>query len=193
MWSEDKITEYIKSELKKQRYEHSLRVKDTAINLAKKYEVDEKKASIAALVHDCAKYLDYETLIKHSKEWGYKIDSVSKANPSLLHGVAAANIAKTKMGIEDEDILNAIIYHTTGRKNMSKLEKIIYLADYIEPGRKFPTIELLREKTYNNLDEGLLFSFDNTIKFIIDRGQLIHKDTINARNDLIVKQGRNKI
>lgn len=186
MWDEEKITKYIKKNLKESRFEHSIRVKDTAQKLAKQYGEDVEKASIAALVHDCAKYLSNEKLIKYSEEYGYLIDEVALRNPSLLHSVAAAYIAKTEMDIQDLDILNAITYHTTGRKNMSLLEKIIYISDYIEPGRNFPSIDVMREKTFNNLDEGLLFGLDNTINYVIKRGELLHRDTVDARNELIM-------
>lgn len=186
MWNEEKITDYIKKNLKKSRFEHSIRVKDTAQKLAKQYGADIEKTTIAALVHDCAKYLSYEKLIKYSKKYGYLIDEIALANPSLLHSAAAAYIAKTEMDIKDQDILNAITYHTTGRKNMSLLEKIIYIADYIEPGRDFPLVDMLREKTFNNLDEGLLFGLDNTINYVIKRGELLHRDTVDARNELIM-------
>lgn len=187
MWSEEKITKYIKVNLKKSRFEHCIGVKDTAIKLAKQNGADVKKALIAGLVHDCAKYLSDEKLIDYSKKYGFKLDEVTLENPSLLHGVAAAYIAKTEMDIDDDEILNAIIYHTTGRKNMGLLEKIIYIADYIEPGRNFPLVNALREKTFSNLDEGLLFGLDNTINFVIKKGRLLHINTIEARNDLILK------
>ncbi|GAA0177532.1 bis(5'-nucleosyl)-tetraphosphatase (symmetrical) YqeK [Clostridium sediminicola] len=187
MWSEEKIIKYIKANLKKTRFEHCIGVKDTAVKLAKQNGVDVQKALIAALVHDCAKYLSDGKLIEYSKKYGFKLDEVTLKNPSLLHGVAGAYIAKTEMKIEDNEILNAIIYHTTGRKNMSLLEKIIYIADYIEPSRNFPGVDILRKKTFSNLDEGLLLGLDNTINYIIKRGQLLHIDTVNARNDLILK------
>ena len=104
---------------------------------------------------------------------------------NLMHGLAGSIIAKHIMGIEDEDVLNSISYHTTGRKNMTILEKIIYIADYIEPMRNFPGVDELRKIAYSNLDEALLLSFDNTIKYVITKGQLLHLDTIEARNYIL--------
>ncbi|MPN04623.1 hypothetical protein SDC9_151868 [bioreactor metagenome] len=89
------------------------------------------------------------------------------------------------MGVKDKEIFNAIAYHTTGRRNMTMLEKMIYLADYIEPLRKYPGVSEIRELTYNDINKAVLRSFDNTIKYVIDRGQMIHPNTIEGRNYLI--------
>lgn len=187
MWSEQQIKDYLKENLKPKRYEHSLGVRDTAVKLAKIYNCDIEKANKAGLVHDCAKNMTDAELIDIAKKSGLVIDEVCEESPQLLHGPVGALIAKEKMGIEDKDILNAIAYHTTGRKHMSLLEKIVYIADYIEPLRNFPGVDELREKAFINLDEALLKSFNNTIKFIIDRGQLLHLNTIEGRNYLVSK------
>lgn len=188
MWSEDKIQDYLKVNLKDKRYEHSLGVKKTAVKLAEIYNVDTNKAKIAGLVHDCAKNMKNEELIKIADEHKLHIDEVFKNSPQLLHGVIAAVIAKEDMGIEDEDILNAIIYHTTGRENMSTLEKIIYIADYIEPSRDFPGVDELRKMAFEDLDKALLKAFDNTIKFVIEKGELLHKNTVYGRNYILIKR-----
>ncbi|MDP4143881.1 MAG: bis(5'-nucleosyl)-tetraphosphatase (symmetrical) YqeK [Bacillota bacterium] len=185
MWDEKQMEEYLKRNLKESRYLHSLSVRDTAEYLAQKYDSDINKARIAGLVHDCAKNMSDKELIRICKKEGYSIDEICESSPQLLHGYVGSIIAHDKMGINDEDILNAIAYHTTGRKHMSLLEKIIYIADYIEPFRIFPGVQLLRETTERNLEEALLLSFDNTIKFVISKGGLIHKDTIEARNFVI--------
>lgn len=185
MWSEQQIMDYLQKVLNKQRYEHSLRVKDTSIELAKHYGADINKAKLAGLVHDCAKNMEDEEIINILEKYGYNIEGIYKRTPNLMHGLAGALIGKHIMGIKDEDIFNAIAYHTTGKKNMSLLEKIIYLADYIEPMRNFPGVENLKKASYINIDEALLLSFDNTIKYVIDRGQLLHHDTIEARNSIL--------
>ncbi len=188
MWSEDKIIEYLKKNLNKQRFEHSLRVRDTSIELAKHYGADIYKAKLAGLVHDCAKNMKDEEIINIIEKYGYNIQGIYKRTPNLMHGLAGALIAKHTMGIDDEDLLNAISYHTTGRNNMSILEKIIYIADYIEPMRNFPGVDELRELSSSNLDEALLLSFDNTIKYVITKGQLLHLDTIEARNCILLNK-----
>lgn len=185
MWTEEEIVSYLKENLKEKRFKHSLSVRDTAVKLAEFYNEDAEKAKIAGLVHDCAKYLVYRETIEISKKYGYDIDEISLKNPELLHGVAGAYIAKNTMGIEDKQILNAIVCHTTGKINMSVLEKIIFIADYIEPLRNFPGVEEVRRKTYENLDEALIMAFNKTIKYVVENGQLLHLDTVKARNYLM--------
>ena len=190
MWDEKQMEEYLNSNLKESRYKHSLSVRGTAVELAQKYGEDEFKARLAGLVHDCAKNMNHEEIMAIVEENGYNIDMVSRNNPELLHGLAGAIIAKNVMGIEDEDILNSIAYHTTGRKSMSLLEKIIYIADYVEPLRNFPGVDKLRETVYRDLDEGLLLAFNNTIAYVMSLGQLLHSDTIDARNYIIIEKCR---
>ena len=185
MWSEDEIEVYLKKNLKEHRLLHSLRVKDMAIKMAKFYNIDSEKTRIAALVHDCAKNKKSEELTNIVKKYGYDINKECKKNIQLLHGLAGAIIAKNLMGIEDQDILNAVRYHTTGRENMSMLEKIIYLADYIEPGRKYPGVEKVRQLAFQDIDKALINSFNITIKYVIERNEILHLDTIKGRNFLL--------
>jgi predicted HD superfamily hydrolase involved in NAD metabolism len=188
MWSEEKINQYLMNNLKNKRYEHSLGVKNTAIKLAEKYGENTLKAGIAGLVHDCAKNMNSDEIINMVEKNGYEIDPIYEHSPDLLHGLAGAIVAKNIMGIEDEDIFNSIAYHTTARENMSLLEKIIYIADYVEPSRNFPGVEELRRVASENLDEALILSLSNTICFVINKGQLLHSDTVKARNYLIIKK-----
>jgi predicted HD superfamily hydrolase involved in NAD metabolism len=187
MWSEEQIKGYLKNNLKEKRYEHVLSVEDMAIKLAEIHKGDVKNAKIAALVHDCAKNMSDEQLIKMAEEHNLCIDEICRQSPQLLHAPVAAIIGKETMGIEDVDILNAVTYHTTGRKHMSLLEKIIYIADYVEPLRKFSGVDDLRSEAYKDVDIALLKSFNNTIKFVIDKGQLLHLDTIEGRNEILKK------
>lgn len=185
MWEEEKMLKYLKENLKEGRFRHSISVKDTAIKLAEIYGADLEKAKIAALIHDCAKYVDIQNMLNILEKYGDNNNKCFEI-PAILHAPVGAYIAKDIMEVEDKDILNAITYHTTGRKNMSLLEKIIYLADYIEPFRSFPGVEDVRKLAYNGeLNKAMLLSFDNTIKYIVERGQLLHKDTIEARNYIL--------
>lgn len=186
MWSHDEIKEYLRGKLKKLRYEHSLGVSETASDLASIYGADAEKAYIAGLVHDCAKNMTDSEIIKIITDNGLEVDNLSLHMPQLLHGLAASIIAKNIMGIEDQEVLDAVIYHTTGRDNMSVLDKIIYLADFIEPSRDFPGVNELRELAYKNLDKALIGAFDSSIKYVLEKHQLLHIDTINARNYLII-------
>lgn len=190
MWSEGKIIEYLKTNLKPKRFEHSLSVRDTAVELARHYNFDVEKASLGGLVHDCAKDKNVEELMKIACESGFDIGEVCMDSPKLLHGLAGAVIARQLMGIEDKDIFNAVCYHTTGRKSMSSLEKLIYIADYVEPLREFPGVDEMRKMVYEDLDKTMIFAFDSTIKYVIDKGQMIHPDSIQGRNHLILESRR---
>jgi predicted HD superfamily hydrolase involved in NAD metabolism len=172
------------------RFKHSLNVEKEALKLGEIYGADLEKCRIAAISHDCAKYFSDEELLKKAKEYGIEVDEIQMKFPQLLHSPVGAMYCKNVFEIEDEDILNAIKYHTTGRKDMSILEKIIYLADVIEEGRDFKGIEKIREKAYIDLDEALILSCNSTLKYIIEKNFLIHPLTIEFRNSLLMKGGK---
>ncbi|HEY8890368.1 MAG TPA: bis(5'-nucleosyl)-tetraphosphatase (symmetrical) YqeK [Clostridium sp.] len=192
MWNDKEMLNYLQINLKESRLKHSLSVSDTAVTLATIYGQNIEKARIAGLVHDCAKNMTDAQLVKVAIEYKIDIDEIYKQNPSILHGLVGSIIARTVMGILDQDILNAICYHTTGRKNMSILEKIIYIADYIEPLRKFNGVEELRNLSKIDLDAAIIQSLENTIKYVISQKGLLHIDTIDARNYLLSKQSGGK-
>ncbi|MEE1255789.1 MAG: bis(5'-nucleosyl)-tetraphosphatase (symmetrical) YqeK [Lachnospiraceae bacterium] len=167
------IKKYIKKRLTKERYRHSLGVAYTAIALAMKYNPDTsnsdfmKKAELAGLLHDCAKNMDNDKKIHICDKNNISYSSLEAENAFLLHGKVGAYIAKTKFGIEDEDILNAIIWHTTGRPGMSILEKIIFIADYIEPSRKpLPELDYIRKLAFEDLDMAMKAILVNIIKYL---------------------------
>ncbi len=188
MWTEEQMIGYLKNNIKEKRLKHCLRVKDTAEKLAKIYNVDKDKAAIAGLMHDLAKEKTSDEVITLCKKEGYNVDPIVGSNLNTLHGAASAIIARDLMGVTDEDTLNAMAYHTIGRKNMSTLEKVIYLADYIEPFRDFDGVEQLRILAQESLDEAMLKAFDNTIKFVISKGELVHIGTIEARNFILLQK-----
>ncbi|QXM05907.1 bis(5'-nucleosyl)-tetraphosphatase (symmetrical) YqeK [Crassaminicella indica] len=184
----NEIKKILKSRLTEKRYLHSLGVQKTAENLAKIYNGSITKASIAGLVHDCAKNLSAEQLLNYAERFGILVDGVTKFQPGLLHGAVGAEIAKREFNIEDDEILNAIKFHTTGKENMTLLDQIIYLADYIEPNRNFNGVELLREAALQDLNKATLMAFNHTIKYIVSKGELLHLNTIFARNDLLLRR-----
>lgn len=188
MWQENRIKEYIKVNLTKERYNHSLGVMKTSEALAIHYGIDGYRARIAGLCHDCAKNFSASDLLNKAKANGEVIDSVYIKSPHLLHGVVGAYISKELFRIEDKDILSAIKYHTTGREAMSTLEKIVYIADCIEPSRTYKGVEELRKLAFEDLDEALLKSFDDTISYVLSRAAIIHVDTIKARNYLLINK-----
>jgi predicted HD superfamily hydrolase involved in NAD metabolism len=190
MWNEKQMLNYLYINLKESKLKHSLSVSETAVTLAEKYGENIEKARISGLVHDCAKCMKDEELIKVARDHEIQLDEIYLTNPSILHGLVASIIAKEVMGIEDEDMLMAIRYHTTGRKHMSVLEKIIYIADYIEPLRAFDGVEELRSLSNIDLDAAVVKSLESAIKYVISQNGLLHTDTIHARNYLLSKDGR---
>lgn len=168
------------------RYEHTLRVVETAEKLASKYGADMEKVVLAATFHDYAKLFpinELKEIISNAQIDPQLLDF----HPELWHGPAGAVLVREEAGIKDEDILNAIRYHTTGRKGMSLLEKIIYIADYIEPGRKFKGLDEVRMLAETDLNEALKKSLGNTIKFLIDKSVPVFPDTIEAYNEMVIK------
>lgn len=177
------INKKLKEMLKEGRLNHSLNVANCAKKLCEIYDCDEEKAFIAGMVHDCAKCLTEKEIEDYVEKYEIYLDPLEENNVALSHSIIGAYIAKYEFGIEDEDIINSIKYHTTGREEMSMLEKVIYIADLVEEGRSFPAADELRTLAYKGeLDKALLTSFNNTLLYVIDNKELIHPRTVNARN-----------
>ncbi|MCC3867614.1 bis(5'-nucleosyl)-tetraphosphatase (symmetrical) YqeK [Terrisporobacter mayombei] len=182
------IQKTLKEMLPEIRLKHSLNVSKCAVKLSEIYKCDKEQAEIAGLVHDCAKYFTDEQIEDCIEKFNIELDPLEVNNIALSHSVIGSYVAQYVFNINDDEIINAIKYHTTGKENMSLLEKIIYMSDLIEEGRNFPRVEELRELTYSGkLDEALILSFNNTIKFVIDNNQLIHPRTVKARNYILGK------
>lgn len=180
------IEEKLKEMLPERRLKHSINVSQCAIKLSEIYDCDVEKAKLSGLIHDCAKYFSDEQIEDSIRKYNIALDSLEENNIALSHSVIGSYIIQDVFNIQDEDIINAVKYHTTGREDMTILEKIIYMADLIEDDRKFPLVDELRELTYSGrLNEALLLSFNNTIKYVIERNQLIHPRTVSARNYIL--------
>jgi predicted HD superfamily hydrolase involved in NAD metabolism len=173
---------YLKENLMEKRYIHTLGVAETAKKLAKLNGVSEEKAEIAGLAHDVAKNLSIEKMKNIIEQNGIILSKIEENNPSLWHSIIAHIEAKDKLKIEDEEILDAIRWHTTGKENMSTLTKIIYIADMIEPGRKFEGVEELRKVTFEDLDKGVYAGLNGSLKVLLVSNLLIDDNTIKARN-----------
>lgn len=181
----DSIEVYIEKNLSEKRKKHVYGVAETAGKLAEQYGCDPKKAESAALFHDMFRSTPVEVLNMYVRQLG--LDKVYLDNANLAHGPVAAVIMERDYGISDPDLLNAVRYHTTGRAGMSLLEKVVYLADAIEPGRVYPGIDEIRELAQKSLDQACLRSMERSIAYIQERGLFLHPDTVSARNDLIKK------
>lgn len=169
--------------LKHKRIPHVLGTEQEAIRLAKKYGADVQKARRAALLHDCTKKLEMTEQLVLCQRFGIQLDELERQALKLLHAKTGAAIAREFFGA-DPEIYNAILWHTTGHAGMSLLEKILYLADYIEPSRDFPGVDKLRNLCYQDLDAGLLLGLEMSIEEMTEMGNPVHHATIEARNAL---------
>ena len=188
----DEMRRELQKRLKKSRFVHSIGVADTAVKLAKKFPVDTEKAYIAGLLHDCARQYENSELPEQAIKRNIKIGEIEKAVPLLLHAYIGAKMISEIYEVDDAEISQAIYRHTVGAKNMTDLDKIIYFADMIEPNRNYPGVDKLRNlaKTSNNLDEIILTALNESIIFVAQKNSLLHPDTIDARNFLLLNKER---
>lgn len=174
----------LKEKLSDKRYYHTECVANKAVELAKIYNVNSDKAYLAGLLHDITKQQDIETQLKMIKDFDIIYNNVEKESYKLYHSISGYIYVKTILKIEDEDILNAIKYHTTGRKDMSVLEKIVFVADSISEDRKYKEVEKLRELAIINLDLCLLELLKMLINKLFNNNSKINIDTFECYNHL---------
>lgn len=182
-----KIRKKMEKTLDSKRFEHTLGVAYTAASLAMRYEEDVNRALTAGLLHDCAKCISNEKKIAICEKHNIPINDVERESPFLLHAKVGSYLAMKQFNIHDQDIINAILNHTTGRPGMSALEKIVYVADYIEPGRKqAPNLKLIRKTAFRDLDKALLQILGDTLQYLKNNG--IPIDTMTQKTyDFYVK------
>jgi predicted HD superfamily hydrolase involved in NAD metabolism len=177
----DEISENLKKVLSEKRYLHSFGVEEVACDLALLHGFDMEKAKIAGILHDCAKYLTNQQLLKECQKYDLVVTDIEVKCPFLLHAKVGAIYARIKYGIQDEQIISAITYHTTGRPAMSLLEKIIFTADYIEPYRKpLPRIEEIRKMAYTDIDIAVAMVAENVLDYLRESNQDIDTLTIDT-------------
>ena len=163
----ERIKNDLKENLTEYRYIHSLGVMEMAEELAKVYNVDVESARIAGLLHDCAKYLSSEDKISKCESYGIPVSDYERKNPELLHAKLGACFANEIYGVTDSEILSAIIWHTTGCPDMSLLDKIVFIADYIEANRdKAEDLPKVRELAFKDIDACLLLILEDTIAYL---------------------------
>jgi predicted HD superfamily hydrolase involved in NAD metabolism len=183
--------EEMKSELAKRlkpgRFRHSLGVADTAAFLARRFGVDEEKARLAGLLHDCAREFPNDSMIAEAEARGIVVEPLERSMPLLLHAYIGAQRVREIYGIEDEEICQAIYRHTVGGSKMTPLDKIIWYADMIEPSRDYPEVEHLRRLARTvSLDEMVLVGLSESLVFVVRKNHLVHPDTVLARNELLM-------
>lgn len=180
---EEKFWAYLKvlkAGMTSKRFQHSLAVAETAEKLAGFWGADPEKAWLAGVFHDCAREFTRDQLRNFALAQGIVVLEEEKDNPVVLHAPVGALLVQKEFGISDPEILSAIAKHTVGGKDLTLLDKIIYLADLIEINRKWPGVEILRGMVYQDLDQALKFALEGTIKFLKEKGQPIHPDTLAA-------------
>lgn len=178
----DYIERTIKNDYSVKRREHTYGVRDTAVRLAEKYGADPEKARVCSLYHDLYRRASDELIGEYIEKYG--LDPKYMGDPNLAHGKMAALFMEHEMGIKDPDMLNAVAYHTTGRAGMSVLEKVIYLADAIEPGRDYPSVYRIREMAENSLDRACLMILEEFPEYLAKKGRKMDPDSIKARDQL---------
>lgn len=172
----------LKNKVSEKRLRHILLVAETAKKIAIKYKISQQKIEIAALLHDLLREIKLNEMQEICKKLQYK-ELVGYENMfEILHGFAAAEYVKKKLKVDDYDILNAVRYHTIGRKEMSLLEKIIYISDAIEPDRNYSTVEEIRALVDKDINKGMLLEVRKKIEYLEKKGGVIHPNTIELRN-----------
>ncbi|MGG3943480.1 bis(5'-nucleosyl)-tetraphosphatase (symmetrical) YqeK [Peribacillus psychrosaccharolyticus] len=178
--------ELVEKQLTERRYQHTLGVTESAIELANRYGADVKKAELAAIFHDYAKFRPKDEMRGIIVSQGMT-STLLDFHSELWHAPVGAYLVEKEAGITNTEILDAIRYHTSGRVGMTLLDKVIYLADYIEPGRLFPGVDEVRETAKISLNQAVIEAMRNTIVFLMKKKQAVYPDTFHSYNDLIMK------
>ena len=187
--SYEEMRAILEQQLTPSRYQHSLGVADTAAALARRFGMNEERARVAGLLHDCGRAYETAALPMEARRRGIPIGKIESAMPLLLHASVGASLIYEVYGVTDAALAQAVWRHTVGGANMTALDKIIYYADMVEPSRAYPEVEHLRELARTaSLDEMMLVGLTESIIFVAQKGGLIHPDTITARNELILSR-----
>ena len=175
------------NELRPARFRHCRDVSQTAVRLAERWDADIEKARLAGILHDCARNLKGEELLKTSRQYGMIPSSLEMLQPALIHAPLGAIIAERRFGISEPQVLQAIRRHTTGAPQMTLLDKIIYLSDCIEPGRNFSGVRKIMDMAVEDLNVAVLLAYEHSILFVVANGGLLHPNTVEGRNSLLME------
>lgn len=173
-------------------FRHSMGVAKAAASLAEYYGQSKEKAYLTGIVHDYGKRYSRQELIKKAEEMNLRLDRVTREESRLLHAPVGAALLKSEGKVKDPEILRAVYYHTTGRKGMTGLEKVIYLADYIEEGRDFAEADKIRKLAWSDPEQAMLEAVEFAIESVLQRGLLLHPRSVAFRNSLLVTQRKAK-
>ena len=181
----ERITLILRERLDDYRYNHSLGVAEMARILAEKHGEDTHRAYIAGLVHDITKNTDKEEQLQIIANGGIILSLEEKNNSKLWHAVSGSVYVRDELGFDDEEIISAVRWHTTGKAGMTILEKIVYVADFVSFERKFPGVDFMRELAYEDLDKACLFAVDFCIPDLVKKRQVLHPDSVALYNELV--------
>lgn len=182
----NELKEIVKSKMSLKRFTHTLGVVEMSEKLAKIYNANIQKCKVAALLHDICKEMDMEYIKNICKnKFINELSEEDLENNEILHGFAGAYYVKNELGINDKEILNAIKYHTVGAKDMTLLEKIVYIADAIEYGRNYPSVVEIREETFKNLDKGILMEIEHKEEYLESIGKKSHPNTDKLKKEIL--------
>lgn len=174
----------VKSRVSEKRFIHSENVAKEAVKLAKLYGADQEKAEIAGILHDITKETPTEEQLQIMEKNGIILSKLQLSSPKLWHSISGAAFIKSELGVEDEDILNAVRYHTSGRAGMSLLEKVIFVADFTSDERDYDGVQSMRKKSRKSLEEAMYFGLSFTIGDLVKRERVIDPNAIDCYNEI---------
>ena len=187
------IYSYLKKNMSEERYKHSFQVSKVAENIARHYEISTDKAKVLGLIHDCAKDYTIIELRALIKKYNIKMSEIEKNIPGLWHAYVGAELARDIFNIKDQEMLDAIRYHSTASEKIGLLGKIIYISDKIEPDRKTEQLDKVRKLVWHDIDLAMLELLNQGIKRLIDRNLMIHPETLHTRNNIIYEKKDNLV
>lgn len=186
------MKQLLQSSLPEKRYKHSVNVYKTALKLADVHGLSAEKISVAALLHDCGREIPSRESVTKALALGFAVDDIERSQPILLHAKLGVYYARVKYGVDDAEILEAILLHTTGAAGMTITAKVVFLADMLEPDRDFLGIGELRNLAQKDLDRAMLMAYSNTMRYLLDENLLIHPNCIAGYNELMLAKKKKK-
>ena len=181
-WTAVALQEYLAEKLTQRRYHHVLSVQEMAIELARCHAVDVGRTRLAALLHDCAKWMNREELYRAAARYEICLDAVEQVTPALLHASIGVKLAEEQFGVSDAGVLEAIRWHTTGHPSMGPIAQVLYVADFAEPTRTHEGVDVVRELAYTQLSRAVHHVANYKIRHLLEKGAMIHPNTLHTYN-----------
>jgi len=180
------IQQYLSTKLTAKRYHHVLSVQEMAVELAHCHKADVWQASLAALLHDCAKWMDAHQLYRAAARYEIELDPVEQVTPALLHAIIGVKLAIEKFAVTDLEVLEAIRKHTTGGASMGIMSQVLYVADFAEPLRTHKQVNVVRKLAYTDLEQAVHYVARAKIEHLLQKQVMIHPNTLHTYNSTLV-------